>query len=65
MQSGLNCADLSEANLTNKIFIKDSTFKMPADLKHPMIMVGPGTGVVPFIGFLQEREIMKKNDPSI
>ena len=51
--------------ISNRIFIKDSTFKLPADPSTPIIMVGPGTGVVPFIGFCQEREIMLQNDPTL
>ncbi len=34
---------------------------MPTDPKVPIICVGPGTGVVPFIGFMQEREIIAKD----
>jgi cytochrome P450/NADPH-cytochrome P450 reductase len=34
---------------------------MPECHDTPIIMVGPGTGIVPFIGFLEERTIAKAN----
>jgi len=34
---------------------------MPESHKTPIIMVGPGTGIVPFVGFLEERSIAKAN----
>lgn len=49
------------SKIVSRIFIKDSSFLMPESHKTPIIMVGPGTGIVPFIGFLEERSIAKEN----
>jgi methionine synthase reductase len=37
-----------------------SAFTVPEDHLQPMILVGPGTGVAPFIGFLEHRRYMRK-----
>lgn len=53
-------ADRTDADSRIGIWIKpNKNFRVPADAATSMIMVGPGTGIAPFLGFLQKREATK------
>lgn len=36
-----------------------NNFRFPQDASRPLIMIGPGTGVAPYLGFLQHRDYIK------
>lgn len=39
-------------------FVRVSNFKMPKDLLEPILFISGGTGIAPFIGFVEEREVL-------
>ena len=55
--ASLATSGLSGATAKARVFVEQNErFRLPADTSRDVIMIGPGTGVAPFRGFLQHRE---------
>lgn len=47
---------ISTGSQTCKVFVRESSFRLPKSLNTPVIMVGPGSGIAPMRALLQERK---------
>ncbi|MFJ2027349.1 molybdopterin-dependent oxidoreductase [Streptomyces sp. NPDC087897] len=61
MRKGVASTFLADAEPDSPlpVFVqRNDRFGPPADPATPMIMIGPGTGIAPFLGFLEERRAL-------
>ena len=59
LQSPASASTVTFPAVSLPIFPKPTNdFRLPASLETPLVLIGPGTGVAPFVGFLQHRQAM-------
>ncbi|KAI7904365.1 uncharacterized protein BX663DRAFT_550745 [Cokeromyces recurvatus] len=51
----------AEDNIKVPIFIRQNVnaFVLPKETERPLVLIGPGTGIAPFIGFLEHRQAQR------
>ncbi|CAO3625266.1 unnamed protein product [Cunninghamella echinulata] len=51
---------LSLSDIKVPLFLRNSNaFVLPTDTKRPLILIGPGTGIAPLLGFVQHRQAQR------
>ena len=64
---GLASSYLSQSDAPSPIYAtfksSKNTFSLPQDPKVPLVLIGAGTGLAPYVGFLQERSLQKDAAP--
>lgn len=70
LENGLKNMRISEESQSKQkvsIYLRKnfSMFCLPENLESSLILIGPGTGVSPFIGFLEERELLKESNKDV
>lgn len=62
LASGYVTSDTNNA----RVFVRPSSFRLPAQLSTPILMIGPGTGLAPMRALLQERKFQTdKQKPAV
>ncbi|KAF9318199.1 NADPH-cytochrome P450 reductase [Podila horticola] len=56
---------VGEQGVKVPVHVRHSNFKLPRNASLPVVMVGPGTGVAPFRGFIQDRAQDAKNGKKV
>lgn len=47
------------------MYVRKSQFRLPFKPSTPVVMIGPGTGIAPFVGFVQERAWLKQQGKDV